>query len=256
MIGELISAGSSLLGGLFGKSSAEKANRENIKLQKEFAQQGIQWKVADAKAAGVHPLAALGANTVSFTPSSIGDGGLGQSIANMGQDIGRAVNATSTQATRDRNLSTMAAEETLKGLKLDNEGKAIQNAALASRTVRQNMVGAAFPSADGRTNTGIPGQASSKLMIGGAPVPVDPKTSPASDFEDRFGDEIGGVLAGVINLNQASKNMSYNQAMALHNAILGPALTVDYKPPAWLRWNRGDDKRHQELVDTPGMTRF
>lgn len=41
---------------------------EQIKLQREFAQNGIQWRVADAKKAGIHPLYALGANTATYTP--------------------------------------------------------------------------------------------------------------------------------------------------------------------------------------------
>lgn len=45
-------------------------NKENLELQREFAQHGIQWKVNDAISAGIHPLAALGADTMSFTPSS------------------------------------------------------------------------------------------------------------------------------------------------------------------------------------------
>lgn len=40
--------------------------------QKEFATHGIRWKVADAKAAGIHPLAAMGANTHSPSPIHIG----------------------------------------------------------------------------------------------------------------------------------------------------------------------------------------
>lgn len=40
----------------------------NIALQREFAQMGIRWRVDDARAAGVHPLAALGASGASFNP--------------------------------------------------------------------------------------------------------------------------------------------------------------------------------------------
>lgn len=46
-------------------------NAENIAYQKEFAKHGIQWRVEDAKNAGIHPLAAIGAQTTSFTPSLI-----------------------------------------------------------------------------------------------------------------------------------------------------------------------------------------
>lgn len=77
-------------------------------LQKEFAQNGIRWRVADAKAAGLHPLAAIGASGASYSPSLsvLGDSGpsgsrdIGASLANMGQGIGRAVAATQTQAER------------------------------------------------------------------------------------------------------------------------------------------------------------
>lgn len=44
-------------------------HRENIDLQKEFAQMGIRWRVDDAKAAGIHPLAAVGASGASYSPS-------------------------------------------------------------------------------------------------------------------------------------------------------------------------------------------
>lgn len=51
-------------------ANQNKINKENIELQREFAQHGISWKVDDAISAGIHPLAALGADTMSFTPSS------------------------------------------------------------------------------------------------------------------------------------------------------------------------------------------
>lgn len=102
----LISAGSNLLGGLLGgkKDNSAKIAAQNYAMQKEFAQNGIRWKVADAKAAGIHPLAALGANTLSFTPSVVGDTGggpdWGSTVRAMGQDISRAFDATRTASER------------------------------------------------------------------------------------------------------------------------------------------------------------
>lgn len=110
MLGPLIGAASSLVGGLMGQNSQREAQAaqermaaQNIALQKEFAQSGIQWKVADAKAAGVHPLYALGANTTSFSPVSVGSSPrspLGEGIAAAGQDFSRAMGATSSSTTR------------------------------------------------------------------------------------------------------------------------------------------------------------
>lgn len=96
MLGSLISAGASLLGGVLGRKSTAKANKENIANQEEFAKNSIRWRVEDAKAAGVHPVYALGAPTMSFAPSSVGDTSMPTALAGMGQDIGRAVNATRT----------------------------------------------------------------------------------------------------------------------------------------------------------------
>lgn len=134
MLGELISGGASIIGGLFGKSSAEKANKANIKLQKEFAQNGIQWKVADAKAAGLHPLAALGAQTTAFSPSVVGDTSFGTGIAQAGQDVGRAINSTRTQGQK-----ADAYTKTVQDLSIQRMG--LENTLLASQIAKTNQAG-------------------------------------------------------------------------------------------------------------------
>lgn len=118
LIGSLIGAGTSLLGGLFGKNSAEDAADKNAKLQKEFAQSGIQWKVEDAKKAGVHPLAALGAQTASFSPSYVGDTSMGQGLANAGQSVARSLEATSSAPDK---LGRMAQSLALERGQLEND---------------------------------------------------------------------------------------------------------------------------------------
>jgi len=104
--GAVVAGGSSLLSGILGRKAQNKANaqslelaRQNIQLQRDFAQHGIRWKVDDAKAAGIHPLYALGANTHSFSPVSAGmtpEDGLAQGMANMGQNLGSAIERTRT----------------------------------------------------------------------------------------------------------------------------------------------------------------
>lgn len=87
-------------------------NKQNADLQREFAKNGIRWRVQDAESAGLHPLAALGAVTPGATPSfQIGDTSVARSkkslygtMANtLGQNISRAVQATSTQDERIEN---------------------------------------------------------------------------------------------------------------------------------------------------------
>lgn len=63
-------------GGSFGvnqmfQTREEQFAREQIALQREFAQHGVRWRVEDAVAAGLHPLFALGANVPQFSPVSM-----------------------------------------------------------------------------------------------------------------------------------------------------------------------------------------
>lgn len=106
-----IGAGSSLLGGMFNRKSTKEANEANAALQREFAQNGIQWKVEDARKAGVHPIYALGAQTMSAAPSYVGDTSMGSAIAEAGQNISRAVHAgTSVEQRVNTRLTQLALE--------------------------------------------------------------------------------------------------------------------------------------------------
>lgn len=161
--GALIGGASSILGGLLGGSSARSAAASNARAQKEFAQYGIRWKVADAKAAGIHPLAALGAQTHSFSPSYVGDNSMGAALASAGQDIGRAVSATATEQERrsaEADAFINGAEARLdaaKMRKLDLQNRELQNALLASDLARKNAnPNPPFPTV-GATPSYVPG---------------------------------------------------------------------------------------------------
>lgn len=118
-IGALISGGSSLLGGILGGNRADAQAEQNRQMQLAFAQNAIQWKVEDAKKAGVHPLFALGASTGSFTPVANNSGEvLGDAIGKMGQNIGRAVEASGDRESKAL-LMTKA--------KLEVENQGLQN---------------------------------------------------------------------------------------------------------------------------------
>lgn len=84
--------------------------RENMDMQREFAKFGIRWRVEDAAAAGLHPMAALGASGAQASPvhaafnapmrSPVSKGDSWRALSNMGQNIGRAVVATQTAQER------------------------------------------------------------------------------------------------------------------------------------------------------------
>lgn len=110
--GSVISAGTKLIGGFLDRGQAEDAKDASLanahldrEMQREFAQQGIRWRVADAKAAGIHPLYAMGAQLPMSSPTTFipGDSGsFGASVASAGQDIGRAIDATRTAPEKNK----------------------------------------------------------------------------------------------------------------------------------------------------------
>lgn len=148
IFGSIISAGASLLGGVMNSKSSAKTQRlqmiqaaQDREMQREFAQNGVRWKVDDARAAGIHPLAALGAQTHSFSPINVGlqaDHSMGNAVAQMGQDISRGINATRTSEER-----TDAVTKTAQDLQLKRMG--LENALLASQIAKINQPGSPPP---------------------------------------------------------------------------------------------------------------
>lgn len=99
-----------------GQSEANRIALHNAErdreLQELFARMGIRWRVEDAKAAGLHPLAALGAGGASYSPSSLSlftgaEGGKyrarSEFASRMGQNISRAAMAMATPHERTAN---------------------------------------------------------------------------------------------------------------------------------------------------------
>lgn len=80
--------------------AAKKASKKDYKRAKEFAQNSIQWRVADAAAAGVSPLFALGAPTMSYSGSSVGVDPVASGLEAMGQNISRAALANTEPASK------------------------------------------------------------------------------------------------------------------------------------------------------------
>lgn len=263
LIGSIISAGSSFLGGLLGQqnaadnreasmwtnlmnlneqrrvneenrafareinsenlSAAERTNLANIhaaadinratiadkdldrQLQREFAQSGIRWRVDDARAAGIHPIYALGGPGASYSPgaislvspsrvtplSSVGaasqayaaspppvtGNNIGSSLASMGQDIGRALTATQTAVQRDA-----AFEQTSRDLWLQNA--TLKNELLASQIAK--LKGQVGPPMQSVPEADKP-EERKQLFMGGK-IKTDPNWTNAQDFEDRWGE--------------------------------------------------------------------
>lgn len=245
MIGDLLSAGANLISGFFNRGAQERANeanlaqarennriqqeiaQQNIQNQREFAQQGIRWKVEDAQAAGLHPLAALGSQVSSFSPISVGTSTAdikpaSLDLGNMGQHLGRAINATRTGTEK---VDAYTAQ--LQALQL--ERGSLENTLLKSQILRNTQPAASQPNFPSISDTPanfipLPRPGPSRTMGGiayndddkieqkpesafpvrtlrmyGLPVEMPSWLSSGQDWEDALG-EAGGSAMGLANL--------------------------------------------------------
>lgn len=228
-------------------SNAEKNNatqlqiaHENMAQQREFAQQGIRWKVDDAKAAGLHPLAALGAQTTSYSPVSVGDLALPRTnFGDMGQDIGRAISAGSTANERDSRMgqavTKVAQTFQLEKMNLENEllktsiakeraqlgpPLPVPTGALAhlSRSPARSPSG--FPIQDDKIEQkpeDVPQTAIVRPF--GYPLKAHPYFSDGQQFEDRYGEsELASTIKFGVNTLADHYNTYWPSWSDLHNA--------------------------------------
>lgn len=167
----------SSIGGIAGGLLSNVLNRSNAskqaKLQKEFAQSGVQWRVEDAKKAGIHPLAALGFQGTSYTPQSVGSTDFAPHLASLGN----AIYKTSDPATQ------RAIDLSLDKAGLENELLRAQIGAI--RATRTSAPG--IPSGRQPVSTDPPAPEHTGLRGG---FTHDPNVSDAQKYEDRYGDII------------------------------------------------------------------
>ena len=135
--GTAIGAGIGAIGGIASGAMAEFANRaqseEDYERQKEFAQNSIQWRVADAKKAGINPLAALGSvGTGSYTPSYT-SGGMAESVASSTQSIQQGFSQYAQMELMKQNLERGRLENEL--LKEENKQAGIRSAKMTEDLV-------------------------------------------------------------------------------------------------------------------------
>lgn len=163
MIGSIIQGAASVasgIGGLIGarkdkkaaENAAEKSWQRNYEAQKEFAQNSIQWRVQDAKNAGINPYAVISGQSAGYTP---------QDTSYQTNYQGAASHAMNQFSEAMGQLNTAMAAEDLKGKKLDNDKKAVD---LLNAQMKASMgqKSATLPAFNGQTN---PIQKSTGMMV-------------------------------------------------------------------------------------------
>lgn len=153
-----VGAGANLLGGLLNRISGDAAagraqdNFNNqLAKQEEFARNAVRWRAQDVMRGyaetGIHPLALLGVQGASYSPMNwVGgaDNSMGDAVSRSGQDLSRAIAASSDREGRNAMASRFDA--------LTTERMGLENELLRSRIASEKMrlmapgIGPAAPS--------------------------------------------------------------------------------------------------------------
>lgn len=222
---EAITSGIGNVLNFLSQKEANKINKQAAEMSNYYqmlaAQNGIQWKVQDAIKAGVHPLVGLGAQTTSFSPTTVGAEGTKFDFSGVGQDLSRAFQAAQSGEVRKEN-------DEAKMRKLQIEKGSLENDVLrnevASGQIRNSRQGGQLgppmprivplprPGPDRTINQQIPVSEDDIKQKGedypqtkivrpwGYPLHANPWFSDGQQFEDRYGDsEVGSTIKFGVN---------------------------------------------------------
>lgn len=161
MLGSVISGAASIGGGLLSANSSNKARKNQNAYNTKVMKNQLQWKAADAEAAGISKHFAMGAPTVTAPGVSVGGGAdLGTGLAAAGQDIGRAVDAQMSGSGRS---NAQMQSILMEGATLDND---IKRTTIASNIANLRQAGSppGLPTNPGAAM--LPGQGNSVHIDG------------------------------------------------------------------------------------------
>lgn len=275
MLGELLSAGASLAGGFLQRENNRDAmnmqkdlTQQNVALQREFAQNGIRWKVEDAKAAGIHPIYALGGSGASFSPVSANfsaDTSLPNALASAGQDLGRAINSTRTEKERVDAFTLTGQKLALEKAGLENDLLRTQIASATGR-LRQTPTPPAPVAGPGYM---VPGQTSSGPLIERKPLEVAPAHPGRPNAEGGAITDVGYARTntGWVPVpsndvkNRIEDNFVQERLWDMRNNVL-PSFGFNtspppFKPPPGQKWYFDVARQEYQLkpADTPWYKR-
>ncbi len=193
-IGGIVGGAANVVGGILGNKSQSSANsanldfaRQQFEYQKELHKNQLQWRVEDAKKAGLHPMAALGLQSSSFSPVSSNVQANDYSwIGDLGQSAGYAAMKAKDKdqqreafalAAKEANLQSQNMELQNEGLQLENEFRRFQ--------LQQAIVGAtsqALRSPGSASTRGL----GKRYAIDGQADSLIPKDSPITDVTPKY----------------------------------------------------------------------
>lgn len=140
-VGTIIGAGMGLLGGALSNMSNRETAGDSWEHQKEALQNTVQWRVADAKKAGIHPLYALGQAPMNIAPMAFEDK-LGPALADAGQGISQTISRMETPAQKAMDFMNY---EVAASVRDRNDAEALLFRSQAARVIQGSQQGIGAP---------------------------------------------------------------------------------------------------------------
>lgn len=191
---------------------------QNRKAQYDFAQRGLQWKVADAKKAGLHPLAAINATGAFYSPVHSDAPSFAR---DAGQDLSRAV--TTAMTARERRLlehnavvrQQMEDDRNLRESNARIENTQADTALIRSQVARNNSAQVGPPAPDA-----APGSVDvfpDSVIVGS---PGEPSRSPGTVTDFAFGESSRGpTIVPSADMKQRVEDMPSEWQWFLRNGL-------------------------------------
>lgn len=188
MLGDIIDFGANLIGGHQNRKTQRKINAQQLDFSKNY----VQYRVKDAQAAGIHPLAALGAPAVSPSLSAPDF----SSYGDAGRAIESGLNRFKERKAQDAVFSQQQKESDARIRASDAE------AALRAKQAQQIDYDMAQDAIKNKTVQAITQSPAEAVLHGPNKGKLTARGSSANDVEEEFGG-LSGEVYGIYRLLDA-----------------------------------------------------
>lgn len=194
MFGSIVSGALGMIGANKQNKAIAKANQQNRDMQYDFAKNSLQWKADDARAAGLHPLAALGAQGYSPTIGSMPES-VQPDYSSAAANISNAISNRRAQSQAQKQLNMENARNNMVAYaQVQKELAQAQLYKAQAGDITQQQLAASALARTGQEQK----RDDLTLVMPGGTIKGNPKHTPTETVEQEY----GGIASEIYGLNR------------------------------------------------------